>query len=607
MPGIVGLITDMPQARATRQLERMLAAVCHESFYRTGTWVDESLGVYAGWVEHGSSNLQVRPLSNERGEVVLVFSGQEYSEPGAFQETGKNGHGVEAGGGSYLVRQYEEDPGFPACLNGRFHGLVADRRRRTTTLFNDRYGMHRLCYHESADGFYFGAEAKAILAVRPELRSPDYKGLGEVVACGCVLGNRTVFQGINVLPQASAWVFRGAAIERKGSYFQPREWEEQKSLEPEAYYRELRDSLARSLPRYFNGNQRIGLALTGGLDTRVIMAWHKPAPDALPCYTFGGAYRDCQDVRVARHVARICGQPHEVIGIGEEFLSRFPHYAERSVHLTEGTLEVSRASDLYVSERAREIAPIKVVGTYGSEIIRNAVMFKPTPPMPGLYQAEFSPYIDEAGRYYAGFASEHPITFAAFRQFPWFHHGILSLEESQLTVRSPYLDNDFIRTAFLAPNPGAADTDVRWRLIRDGNPVLAGIPSDSGIRGESAGLSTTATRRFLELTLKAEYAYDYCMPQWMARIDRVFAGLHPERIFLGRHKFCHFRIWYRDSLASYVREILLDPRTLGRPYLEPRGVEAIVAGHLKGHRNYTREIHKLLTLELLHRRFFDAT
>ena len=234
-------------------------------------------------------------------------------------------------------------------------------------------------------------------------------------------------------------------------------------------------------------------------------------------------------------------------------------------------------------------------------------MFKPTVPTPGLYQAELSPYIDEAGRYYAGFSSEHPITFAAFRQFPWFHHGILSLEESQLTVRSPYLDNDFIRTAFLAPNPGAADTDVRWRLVRDGNPVLARVPSDSGIRGESAGLSGAATQRLLALTLKAEYAYDYCMPQWMARIDRVFARLHPERLFLGRHKFCHFRVWYRDSLASYVREILLDPRALARPYLEPRGVEAIVAGHLKGHRNYTREIHKLLTLELLHRRFFDAT
>jgi len=44
-------------------------------------------------------------------------------------------------------------------------------------------------------------------------------------------------------------------------------------------------------------------------------------------------FRDCQDVRVARRVASACGQDHEVIEVGTEFLSRFPHYAERSLYL----------------------------------------------------------------------------------------------------------------------------------------------------------------------------------------------------------------------------------------------------------------------------------
>ena len=48
-------------------------------------------------------------------------------------------------------------------------------------LFNDRYGMQRVYYHESKEAFYFAAEAKAILAVRPELRRPDPRGLGEFV------------------------------------------------------------------------------------------------------------------------------------------------------------------------------------------------------------------------------------------------------------------------------------------------------------------------------------------------------------------------------------------------------------------------------------------
>ena len=95
------------------------------------------------------------------------------------------------------------------------------------------------------------------------------------------------------------------------------------------------------------------------------------------------------------------------------------------------------------------------------------------------------------------------------------------------------------------------------------------------------------------------------MPQWLARLDHALAPLHLERLFLGRHKFYHFRVWYRDALAGYVREMLLDPRTLSRPYLDRRAVEAIVRGHLKGGRNYTTEIHKLLSLELFHRLFID--
>ena len=113
------------------------------------------------------------------------------------------------------------------------------------------------------------------------------------------------------------------------------------------------------------------------------------------------------------------------------------------------------------------------------------------------------------------------------------------------------------------------------------------------------------SRNLLEFTFKAEYAYDYGMPQWLARIDHLFARLHLERLFLGRHKLFHFRIWYRDTLSQYVRQMLLDPETLSRPYLQRKGVEKVVEGHIKGNRNYTTEIHKLLTLELLHRLFVD--
>lgn len=581
----------------------MVDTQLHESFYTSGTWIDEPLGVYVGWTALQNSFSDGMPVSNERGDVNLVFSGEEYPEPGTAGQLRQQGHSLNADDASYLVHLYENDPDFLVKLNGMFHGLLADRTRGTVTLFNDRYGMHRIYYHEGRNAFYFAAEAKAILAVRPELRTADPQGLGEFVACSCVLENRTIFKGIHILPGGSAWQFQNGSIEKKATYFLPREWEQQDPLEPEPFYQELRDVFSRNLPRYFNGHQNVGMTLTGGLDTRVIMAWHKSTPHSIPCYTFGGMYRDCEDVRLARKVANLRQQSHQVLTVGNEFISRFPHYAERSVYLTEGGVDVYRASDLYVSERARNLAPVKVVGTYGSEIVRHAVMFKPMPPAPEVFRPDFLSSVAQASTTYSALRLEHPVTFAAFRQSPWYHSRILSLEQSQLSVRSPFLDNDFVRTVFRAPKDYR--DDVRLRLIRDGDAALASLRTDRGVGGNLGPLSSAASRGALEFTFKAEYAYDYGMPQWVARIDNFLSPLHLERLFLGRHKLLHFRVWYRDSLSDYVRQMLLDPRTLARPYIERKGVEAVVRGHLGGGQNHTTAIHKLLTLELLHRLFLD--
>jgi asparagine synthase (glutamine-hydrolysing) len=607
LPGIVGIVTKMPRGWAEPQLLQMVSALRHDSFYVTGMWADEPSGAYVGWAVRKNSFSDEMPLLNEQGDVILAFSGEEYPEPGTARRLKQAGHRVESEGPSYLVHLYEEDPAFPAALNGRFHGLLTDRARGVTTLFNDRYGMHRIYYHEAKEAFYFAAESKAILTVRPELRMANPRSLGEFVACGCVLENRSLFEEIHILPAASAWSFRNGSIERKSKYFQSSEWEEQCPLEPEQYYQELRDTFSRNLPRYFSGCERIAMSLTGGLDTRMIMAWRKPPPGSLPCYSFGGMFRDCHDVRLARQVANVYQQSHKVIRVGDEFLSLFPEYAERTVYLTDGCVGVNHSPDLYLNERAAEIAPVRMTGNYGGEVLRSVRAFKPVESTPGLLCPELNHYIGMARETYAQLIRVHPLSFAVFRQAPWHHFGLLALEQTQLSLRSPYLDNDFIRTIFRAPESNRAHNQISLRLIADGDAALHRIRTDLGLGGGRGRVSAAISKRLLEFTFKAEYACDYGMPQWLACIDHLFSPFQIERFFLGRHKFSHFRIWYRDALADYVRQILLDPRTLSRPYLQRNTVEAIVRGHLRGDRNYTTEIHKLLTLELIHRLFLDST
>lgn len=603
MPGIVGLITNRSRESAEQELREMLKSLCHEKFYASGTWIDSANGIYIGWVARAGSFADGMPLQNERADVTLTFSGEEFPAPDLIGSLRARGHEIKSQPASYLVHRYEEEADFPKGLNGRFHGLVADRAKGTAILFNDRYGLQRLYYHEAQDAFYFAAEAKAILRVRPKLRTLDQRGLGEFIVCGCVLEHRTLFSGIHVLPPGSAWSFRGGKLEKKASYFQPSEWEALEPLKAEEYYGHLREVFVKNLPRYFEGQERIGVSLTGGLDTRIIMAWRKAEPNTLPCYTFGSMYRDNEDVKLARRVAKICGQRHEILTSGEDFLSRFAHYAERAIYLTDACVDLGRSPDLYVNEKARLIAPVRMVGTYGSEMLLHDVMFKANEPVTGLFQKELLPEIYKAKETYDASRRGHPVTFIAFRQSPWHHYGVLGLEQTQVGVRTPYLDNELVQTVYRSPGPVAINEEGRLRLIREGNPALAQLRTDRGLGDQKKPV----THALLEFLFKAEYAYDYGMPQWVAQVDHLFSPLHLERIWLGRHKPFHFRVWYRDQLARYVREMLLDSRSLSRPYVNPDAVRKIVNGHLKGSRNYTTEIHRLLALELTHTALLEST
>ena len=551
------------------------------------------------------------PLRNEAKSLTLFFSGEDFQDLSIRARLRDRGHSVGDIAAEYLVHLAEED-GFPKILNGRFHGLLIEERTGTATLFNDRFGMHRVYYHESADCFYFAAEAKAILAVCPELRRADTRSLGEFVSCGAVLENRTIFQDLHALPPGSAWKFRNGRLEEKAEFFSPVEWEQQAPLDSEAYFEELRQVFTGNLPRYFEGRESVGVSLTGGLDTRMIMAWSKAVPGSLPTYTFGGPYRECHDVKIARKVAQICKQPYQVIPVAEEFLSRFAHYAERTVYLSDGGAGVNRSADLYANEIAAQIAPVRMTGNYGSEILRRIRAFKPSEQTPGLFQSEFLQHVTAAKGTFDRAIQGHAVTFTAFRQAPWYQYGLLALEQTQLSLRSPFLDNDVVRVAFRAPRSEIvtsdlfANDDACTRLIADGNPTLHRLPTDRGLGAES-GWASRLNRRILEFSFKAEYAYDYGMPQWLAKADHALAPLHLESLFLGRHKFCHYRVWYRDALSKYVQEILLDPVSLSRPYLNRGTVEAIVRGHVKGSGNYTTAIHKLLTLELIHRLLIDSS
>ena len=602
MPGIVGIVSRMPGTIAAEQVQRMVGCMLHEPFYVSGTWADEELGVYLGWVLRDGAGMRM-PVRDATGQKLLFFVGDEFS--GNLTQRAPEGNESPSASGFEMLPR-ESDADFLARLNGQFQGVFVDRAERTLALFNDRYGLRRVYYHEAPDAFYFAAEAKAILAARPELREADPRGIGESLACGCVLDNRTLFKRIFLLPPASAWRFRAGQVEAKETYFSREPWERQEAMEPTAYHREVRETFERILPRSFAATRTVGLSLTGGLDTRMILAWLRPQAGCLPCYTFGGMHRESRDVRIARRVAAVCKQVHRVIPTGVSFLSDFANYAERAVYVSDGSAGSQHAPDLYANKMAREIAPIRMTGNYGDQVLRQMTMFRPHYSDPGVFVPEFARGIEAASGTYQAAMQGHPLTLASQHQTSWHYCGILSVELSQVEMRSPYLDNELMRLLYRAPAGVLRNNDMRVRLIREGNPALANIRTDLGFAGRGGTLTALCSQQLHRATMRAEYACEHASPRWLAHLDRSLLRGQLERTFLGRHKFTHFARWYRGELAGYVREMLLDNRTLSRAYVDRARLETAVRKHVNGEENFTPTIHKLITLEYFHRLFIDA-
>jgi asparagine synthase (glutamine-hydrolysing) len=427
----------------------------------------------------------------------------------------------------------------------------------------------------------------------------------ERLSLDCTLGNRTLFSGVSLMPAGSVWTFSTNGEVRKDSYFDGRSLENQPELGRAEYCENLRDTFVRILPRYFSGQERAAVSVTGGLDTRMIMAWQQCPPYKLPCYTFGGTYRDSTDVQIGRAVANSCQQYHETIYVNRKFLSEFPALAKRAVYYTDGTVDVSGSVGIFTHRLARKIAPVRVTGNYGDQAMRSARSFNPTPLETELFDPEIAHLLRVDATACDNVARDSGLTFFISKQMPWYYYPRFALESSQLTVRSPYLDNDLVSLLYRAPRDVLSSKEVTFRLIAEGSKELSRIATDRGLVYPPVPIITRFRNLYQELTFKAEYAYNDGMPQWLARIDGTLEPLHLERLFLGRHKYYHFRIWYRHELSSYVKDVLLDTRTRSRPYLRGAFLEKMVLDHIEGRKNYTNEIHKILTIELIQRQFIE--
>lgn len=608
MPGITGLIIIRPRGNEENLLKIMQQSILHESFYKQGIYLEKQHGYLIGYAATQNSFADCMPVFNEKKDIVLFFTGECYDDTWVQSDLKSKGHQFKPGNASCLVHRYEElGEGLFKELNGWFHGVILDLRQNKVFLFNDRYGIRRLYIYESPDFIAFASEAKALLRAIPELREISYQGVGEFLVYDCVLQNRTYFPKIQLLPPGSLWTYQNGKLDKK-SYVNMAGLENQLKLNIEQFKEELTDTFKNRLPRYFQGGP-VGLGLTGGLDTRSIIACRNPEPGELPCYTFTGSYKDILDARLAPKVAKACGQKHTKIVLQDEkLIKEYPFWVEKATFISDGLEGTDKADVLYFNSIAREIAPVRMTGKYGSQVLKGIFGFKPRPPEPEIINPEFKPYLEMAEKTAQDFSKIHPLTFLLQGAIPWWWNSFVALETSQIEIRSPFLDNDFIRVLYRAPElPPDFGIKFELSLIARCKPELMNIPTTGTHGGKGIKAIAELKRLWILSLMMLDKAYNhedlpYNLTHAFAKIDKkIITPLHLDHIISGHAEFRRYRRWYRDELSGYIKDILLNEKTLTRPYWNRKGLIKVVNDHINGRGNYLREIRKALQIELLHR------
>lgn len=560
----------------------------YEDFYKFGTYFAPEMGIGAGFVGFKESNDGI--FSDGSGNISLVFAGECFVA------------GRVATGATLIQMYDQEGDQMIEQINGLFCGLLIDKNRKKTLLFNDRYGMRRVYYHESGGNFYFASEAKALLRILPELREFNPEGVADFLSFGCTLEWKTLYRGIEILPGGSAWKFEaGRCLKKK--YFSPETWESRPQLAAGDYEKLLPATFKKILPQYFESHSKTGIALTGGMDTRMIMAC-RPHDDALAtCYTFSGNNGQTLDDRIAARIAAAANLEHKLVRLETDFFSNFPKYADKTVFSTDGCAGICNAHEIYFNRKAREFAPVRLTGNYGSEIMRGISWFKPLSLSPRLFKPGWRPIIQSRSARLAAQRTQ-PMTFAAFKEVPWNLYGNLSAGWSQLQFRTPYLDNELVALAFQAPEAVRKSPCLPLRIVSENNGRLAQIPTDRGYANENSGAKFLARRIFAEITFKLDYYNNEGFPGPLAPLEPLLKTAGSRLGLLGLHKFLHYRSWFQKEFAPYVRDTVTASQERLGEFFDPHFLETMSEEHIERKRNYSLEINAVLTLEAIERLLF---
>jgi asparagine synthase (glutamine-hydrolysing) len=158
----------------------------------------------------------------------------------------------------------------PAALRGSFAIVVWDDETQTGVIARDQLGQRPLFLYESGPLLYFASEVRLLLAALPRRPQPDRTAIALWLAPGGSRESPVPYEGVRRLPSGHlVELGRGRWMQRR--YWSPR-YVPPLTGTPEELAPVIRHQLGLATRRAMGGAQRVGVFLSGGLDSSSVAA-----------------------------------------------------------------------------------------------------------------------------------------------------------------------------------------------------------------------------------------------------------------------------------------------------------------------------------------------
>ena len=621
MSGVFGVLDSQRRLPVNRLLSRMGNQMSHRDWYVVETYCDEQAGVGLGRIGIGIFNPERQPVFSEDGNLVVFLRGELFEMADHRHELQARGVMFRDDSDLELILRLYQDRGerFIHALEGAFVLAIWDRRRQHLIVANDRAGLYPTYYAHYDGRLIFAPEMKGVLSDPDYHAEIDLTALAEYVRFQHLLGDKTFFVDLRLLPSASLLEYDLRADRLAvQSYW---DFSEIPQLPLSITFEEAVDEAGRLLKaaihRLTQGKHRLGVYLSGGLDSRVIlgMVGHERFP--MTTITYG--LRGCRDMAYARRIATLMGTRHRYF----EFRNGewVKEYADFHLELAEGFHSWIHAHGISILEQVRPLIDVNLTGLHGAELNWEDL---------GLYQAQDDDAftcklfyslsqettwpslndVEERLLYSPSIASQMVgLAFDSFRaelarwdHLPYERRAMqfscatdrrlyqyyTVFHRSHFEQRFPFYDYRYFEFVHALPPQMLFKRRLRKAVILKRMPSLARIPYDKdNLPIKSGALAVLAAK-----AIQKSESY----------MNRHVAHLFPEYTPL----YADYENWLRAELREWGENILLGERTLQRDFFSPEFLQSLWLRHQSGLEvNIIGKLAPLMTYEMMLRRFYD--